>query len=435
MRGIRVSRRNARLLSLAGVLIALAGLVGYWLSRDVARAELTEDQRQLLGLAPDDFHVSFVVAGRDITYGNEGANPIYAQDGTIVGWVPINGYTSNEGSNTDTILYIDISGDDITMIAIPRDIHMEDMGYRINAMHHLQGAEGLRRRVEGIVGVPIDYYAVIRLDIFQNLVDALGGVEVDVPYRMYYNDNAGGVHIDFQPGPQHMDGEEASLFMRFRQSLRGDIDRIDNVKRLAYAIMQRAKQLNVRLVTLIPELMDTYLSDVETNASPALIRQLATRLPNLQLKATATLPVDEHPARPGALQVNATAVNEFMAATFGGVARDFTAAPAVNLLITDRSGTPGLGAWYLETLIDYGIDPDNISLRTGNSVDPGSTRLFATLAAWQDADFFAQLLHADKQQVDRIAAFDGRPIEIELILGSDGAERVTFSHAVLAGSQ
>src|SRR5690606_3900357 len=206
-------------------------------------------------------------------------------------------------------------------------------------------------------------------------------------------------------------------------------------KRLAYAIMQRAKQLNVRLVTLIPELMDTYLSDVETNASPTLIRQLATRLPNLQLKATATLPVDEHPTRPGALQVNATAVNEFMAATFGGVARDFTAAPAVNLLITDRSGTPGLGAWYLETLIDYGIDADNISLRTGNSVDPGSTRLFATLAAWQDADFFAELLHADKQQVDRIAAFDGRPIEIELILGSDGAERVTFSHAVLAGSQ
>ena len=434
-KGFRVSRRNARLLSLAGVLIAMAGLVGYWLSRDVTRAELSEDQRQLLGLAPDDFHVSFVVAGRDITYGNDGALPIYRQDGTIIGWRPINGYTSTEGSNTDTILYVDVSGDDITMIAIPRDIHMEDIGYRINAMHHLQGAEGLRRRVEAIVGVPIDYYAVIRLDIFQNLVDALGGVEVDVPYDMRYDDNAGNVHINFKAGPQHMDGKQASLFIRFRQSLRGDIDRIDNVKRLAYAIMQRAKQLNIRLVALIPDLMDTYLKDVETNASPALIRQLATRLPNLELKATATLPVDEHPTRPGALQVNAAAVNEFIAATFGGVARDFTEAPEVNLLITDRSGTPGLGAWYRDTLIDYGLDPDNVGLRTGTTVDPGSTRLFATLAAWQDADYFAELLHADKQQVDRIAAFDGRAVEIELILGSDGAERVTYSHAVLADNQ
>lgn len=431
----RPYRRNARLLSLAGVLIAVAGLVGYWLSRDVARAELSDDQRQLLGLADDDFHVSFVVAGRDITYGNEGAEPIYRQDGTIIGWRQINGFSNTEGPNTDTILYVDISGDDITMIAIPRDIFLADIGFRINSVYQLSGAEGLRRRVEAILGVPIDYYATIRLDIFQNLVDALGGVEVDVPYRMLYNDNAGGVHIDFQPGPRHMDGKDASLFIRFRQSLRGDIDRIDNVKRLAYAIMQRAKQLNLRLVTLIPELMDTYLSDVETNASPALVRQLATRLPNLELKATATLPVDEHPTLPGALLVQPTAVNAFMASTFGGVARDFATVPDVNLLITDRSGTPGLGTWYLNTLVDYGVDPDNVTLRTGSSVDPGTTRLFATFAAWEDADFFAELLHSDKQQVDRIAAFSGRPIDIELILGSDGAARVTFPRVVLADNQ
>ena len=429
------TRRTARLLSLAGVLIALAGLTGFWLSRDVARATLSDDTRERLGLAEDDFHVSFVVAGRDITYGNEGALPIYAQDGTIIGWQQINGFSNTDGANTDTILYVDISGDDLTMIAIPRDIMMEDRGYRINSMYDLGGAEGLRRRVEALLDVPIDYYAIIKLDIFQNLVDALGGVEIDVPYRMYHVDNAANLRIDFQPGPQHMDGRDASLFIRFRGTLRGDIDRIDNLKRLAYALLQRAKQLNVRLVTRIPELMDTYLNDIETNASPALIRQLATRLPNLNLKATATLPVDEHPTVRGALQVNARAVNEFMAATFGGVARDFTEAPDVRLLITDRSGTPGLGTWYRDTLVEFGMDPDNVGLRTGATVDPGSTRLFATLGAWQDADYFAELLHADKQQVDRIAAFEGKPVEIELILGSDGAERVTYSRTVVADVQ
>src|SRR5690606_24346173 len=105
------------------------------------------------------------------------------------------------------------------------------------------------------------------------------------------------------------------------------------------------------------------------------------------------------------------------------------------LLITDRSGTPGLGAWYRDTLIEFGMDPDNVNLRTGSSVDLGSTRLFATLTAWQHADYFAELLHADKQQVDRIDAFEGRPVAIELILGSDGAERVTYSREVLADVQ
>ena len=46
MKAPTISRRNTRLLSLAGVLVALAGLVGYWFSRDVARAELSDDQRQ-----------------------------------------------------------------------------------------------------------------------------------------------------------------------------------------------------------------------------------------------------------------------------------------------------------------------------------------------------------------------------------------------------
>src|SRR5690606_23524271 len=127
---------------------------------------------------------------------------------------------------------------------------------------------------------------IVSLDIFQNLVDALGGVTVDVPYRMFHRDNAGGLLIDFQPGPQHMDGVDASLFIRYRNTLRGDIDRIDNVKRLAYAMLQRLKEMNVRAVTLAPSLVDTFLSDVETNASPALVRQLAARIPNLRLSAT-----------------------------------------------------------------------------------------------------------------------------------------------------
>ncbi|HZW28226.1 MAG TPA: hypothetical protein VFF08_07205, partial [Trueperaceae bacterium] len=59
-------RARARLVTLLGLLVALAGLAGYWLTRDVQRASLSEDQRRLLGIEGDEFHASFVVAGRDI---------------------------------------------------------------------------------------------------------------------------------------------------------------------------------------------------------------------------------------------------------------------------------------------------------------------------------------------------------------------------------
>src|SRR5690554_159956 len=255
-------RARARLVTLLGVLVALAGLVGYWLTRDVQRASLSEDQRRLLGLEDDDFHASFVVAGRDIAISYDRSEPVYGQDGSIIAWRPVNLRTSTLGTNTDTILYVNVQNDDITVIAIPRDTFLPDLDHRMNSVYARRGAEGLRSRVEAILGVPVDYYAIVSLDIFQNLVDALGGVTVDVPYRMFHRDNAGGLLIDFQPGPQHMDGVDASLFIRYRNTLRGDIDRIDNVKRLAYAMLQRLKEMNVRAVTLAPSLVETFLDDV-----------------------------------------------------------------------------------------------------------------------------------------------------------------------------
>src|SRR5690606_12772022 len=141
-----MTRRNARLLTVLGLLVALTGLIGFWLTRDVARRALSDEQRDLLGLGADDFHVSMVVAGRDIFYDDSEATPVYAQDGTIVGW-NYDGFTSTAGINTDTIIYVDIKGDDITMIAIPRDLYLQDVGRRINGVYARGGAEDLRRRV------------------------------------------------------------------------------------------------------------------------------------------------------------------------------------------------------------------------------------------------------------------------------------------------
>ncbi|MFA5550261.1 MAG: LCP family protein [Trueperaceae bacterium] len=420
-----MTRRRARLVSVLGLLVALAGLVGFWLTNDLDRKTLTAQQRSILGLADDDFHVSFVVAGLDVTYIVTEAEPVYAQDGSIINW-NWEGFVSDRASRTDTVLYVAITGSDISMIAFPRDTFLPDHYQRINAVYNSQGADALRREVEAILGVPIDYYALVKLDIFKNLVDALGGVTVDVPYRMLYNDNAGGLHINFQPGPQHMDGEAASKFIRYRELLRGDIDRIENVKRLAYAMLARIKELNVRAALAVPGLIDTFFSDIETNASVGVIRELATRLPNLALTTTATLPVAGEDSLRGLGSVvyyDATQVNRFMAQTFGGEARDFVEAPDVTLLVTDRSGVPGVADWYVERLVNLGVPEESIMLRTLDETDGAPTRLVATQSSWTDADFFAELLNVGKQQTDRFSPFRSRNYQVELVLGADAEAR------------
>lgn len=412
------SLRNARLLQLFGLIIAIAGLSGFWLGHDVDQAELTQPQRDLLGIEEDDFHASFVVAGRDVFYDQNGtATPVYGAGGRIVAW-NYRGAKSAHGTQTDTILYVSVVNDTATLIAIPRDLFLGSGTRRINSVYFREGPEGLARRVEEILGLPIDYHAIIDLDIFENLVDALGGVEVYVPERMYYRDNAAGLLIDLQEGLQVLDGKQASGFVRYRQFRRGDIQRLDNVKTLAYAMLERIRSLNVRAVALLPELVDTYFADVETNASASLVRQILPHVSSLRIQS-ATLPTREV-TRDDAqgLAVDEDQIEAFLATTFGGKPRAFAGAPEANLLITNRSGIEGLENWYRDRLMGYGVPEDRIQIRTG-PIDPSPTRLLATIPHWQDADFYTSLLHTGKQQIDHLSPFDRSQVDLELVLGDD----------------
>ncbi len=414
----RLRRRRARWLQALGLVVALAGLAGFWLERDVERSELTDAQREILGLDEGVEHYSFVVAGRDRLYYPEMSTPVYGADGEIVAW-NYRGPRSADGTNTDTILYVSVAGDDVTLIAIPRDLYLEPWQTKINAMYYDQGAEGLRRTVSEVLGLPVDYHVIVNLDIFENVVDALGGVEVNVPYRMRYVDVAGGLDIDLFPGAQVLDGKRAADFVRYRETVRGDYDRIDRVKTLAYAMLQRVRDLNVRAVTLLPELIETVLADVETNASPALVRELLPRLGRLQLQA-ATLPTVENEGT-SLLLTDQREVETFLATTFGGTARDWTEPPDVVLQVIDRSGRDGLGEAYVERLVAMGI-PEAQLVSTTASSDPAGSRLIAIADNWSDADYFAELLGVGKQQIDRLPFVAGRAVGLQLVLGQDAPD-------------
>lgn len=71
--------------------------------------------------------------------------------------------------------------------------------------------------IEEVFGIPVDDYAYVNTKGFREIVDLFGGVTINVPVRMKYDDPVQGLHIDLEPGVQHLNGEQAEGFVRFRQ--------------------------------------------------------------------------------------------------------------------------------------------------------------------------------------------------------------------------
>src|SRR5690554_5775570 len=151
---------SSRALQVLGVLVAVAGLAGFWWPREPERTPRTVSQESLVNPRGEDFQASFVVAGRDYDHTSVASSCrwvagecIRDRTGTFV-----------PGNRTDTILYVSIVGDSINVVAVPRDIYLRDWQTKINAMFHYRQSEGLREAVAEILGVPVDYYAVIDVD-------------------------------------------------------------------------------------------------------------------------------------------------------------------------------------------------------------------------------------------------------------------------------
>ncbi len=109
----------------------------------------------------------------------------------------------------------------VTGVSIPRDLEVQVPGYRpqkINAYHAIGGPSLAKTAVEQVLGVPIDRTLVLDYKAFQDMVDLVGGVRVNVEKRMRWRDRAGDLNIDLKPGWQVLDGYQAMGYVRFRHS-------------------------------------------------------------------------------------------------------------------------------------------------------------------------------------------------------------------------
>ncbi|WP_254216732.1 LCP family protein [Synechococcus sp. CCY 9618] len=188
------------------------------------------------------------------------------------------------GDNTDVMFTVQLDGDITHITQVPRDtyIESEQLGVvKANALFALGGIETTKQEVGQLLATPVDRYLKVNLDGVSKLAEALGGVEVDVPKRMYYVDNAQGLYINLYPGRQLLKGEDLEGFLRFRHDERGDLGRMERQRLVMAEVFRKLAQ--PATITKLPALLEIAGNDMVTDLSPIEMTQLMSALGKTKL--------------------------------------------------------------------------------------------------------------------------------------------------------
>lgn len=199
-------------------------------------------------------------------------------------------------ARTDTIVVVqfDFKNQRVNALSIPRDtlVRIPRHGWgKINSAHVLGGPQLLAETVSQLLGnIRIDHLVIVNYKAFEEAVDALGGVTIEVEKRMRYHDNWGDLHIDLQPGVQHLNGKQALGYVRFRHT-DSDFHRIERQQKFMRAVKERLKDPTVWLK--VPNALSSALRHVRTTMEYEQMLALAffaRQLPDANIR-TKTLPV------------------------------------------------------------------------------------------------------------------------------------------------
>jgi len=173
-------------------------------------------------------------------------------------------------SDTLMIATLDPDKNQAALLSVPRDTRVKIKGHgfdKINAAYAYGGRKLTQETIESLLNTHIDHYIKINVHGFTKIIDALGGIDIDVEKRMYYEDpwdDDGGLYIDLQPGMQHMDGKTAITYVRYRDE-EGDIGRIKRQQNFMKAVMD--KLVSPTIIPKLPAIVSAVFDSVETDMS------------------------------------------------------------------------------------------------------------------------------------------------------------------------
>lgn len=196
---------------------------------------------------------------------------------------------------TDTMIVASVNPADRTVIllSIPRDTKVHIAGRpgedKINAAYFYGGARLAKTTVQEFLHIPINYYAAIDWQAFIKVVDILGGVDIKVDHDMDYEDPYENLAIHLRKGQQHLNGQKAGEYVRFRHDELGDIGRVQRQQQFLQALTEQMLQAGTLLK--LPALMTTIGHYVRTDMDSHTMLQVAEALTNINSSSLHTIMV------------------------------------------------------------------------------------------------------------------------------------------------
>ncbi|RMC48056.1 LCP family protein [Lactobacillus sp. ESL0225] len=174
----------------------------------------------------------------------------------------------HDRGNSDTLILATANPDKskATMTSIPRDTLANILGdpgdkyniFRVNSAYGVGGSSASMRTVSALLNVPIYYYVEVNMQALKNLVNAVGGVDVNVPFKFSYD------WCDFHKGKQHLNGRHAVAYVRMRHDdPRGDYGRQMRQRQVITAVVNKA--ISVDSVANYRKLVKIFTKYVKTN--------------------------------------------------------------------------------------------------------------------------------------------------------------------------
>jgi LCP family protein required for cell wall assembly len=335
--------------------------------------------------------------------------------------------TNTGTSRTDTMILFSMDPVKKTgvMLSIPRDLYVDIPGYgfnRINEAYFIAetnrldiGGPGLAMQtVENLLGIPINYYAVIDFNTFITIVNEIGGIDVYVPFDNMPVDSAeaGKIRLLFY-GWNHLTGSEALSYARARNTTNYDYDRAARTQQVILAIRDKVLSLNMipTLLAKAPTLWAELSNGIIHNMNFELIIQLALAAKDIPRKNIRQAIIDEscmladENINGQLVEIpNLEKVRELRDSLFSSDGPLGYATPPADLdalafkenakiEIVNGTLTTGLAARTKELLIRHGFSADNIKTRDATEKELNDNPAYTLITDYSGKPYTVRLLY------------------------------------------
>lgn len=269
-------------------------------------------------------------------------------------------YTANTRSDTNIAVAVDLKSHNVAVVSIPRDLWVDipKEGYgKLNEAYADAGPQRTELTLVRNFGMPaFDYYVVLNINATKSVVDAIGGLDVNVEKNMDYDDSWGHLHIHLKKGLHHLDGESTVGYIRFRHDPEGDFGRMRRQRQVVQLLVRRLKDPSTTLH--LPALVGVFRDNVRTDMPYDKMLQLAL---GLQDVTPQMVHLTEIPSNVGwtngasvlfADQAQTQAiVRKYLVVGFGSTFDPST----VHIKVENGSGTPGAASAIADYLRQRGF--------------------------------------------------------------------------------